>query len=234
MIDNTQILLVEDEIRLAAVLSEYLQQAGFATHHLIEGTAVVERVREHPPALVLLDLMLPGRDGLDVCRDIRAFSQVPIIMLTARAEEIDRLLGLELGADDYICKPYSPREVVARVRAVLRRSRATQLPGAQASSADQVLSLDEDELRVRVQGQEVELTRVEFYLLRTMYLHPGRIYSRQQLMDNIYSDDRVVADRTVDSHVKKLRKKLAQLLPGQELVHSVYGAGYRFELSGCV
>ena len=126
--NKTPILLVEDEVRLATVLAEYLQQAGFTTHHLAEGSAVVDRVREHPPALVLLDLMLPGRDGLDVCRDIRAISQVPIIMLTARVEEIDRLLGLELGADDYICKPYSPREVVARVRAVLRRSSATHLP----------------------------------------------------------------------------------------------------------
>ncbi|MFT5172497.1 MAG: two-component system response regulator BaeR [Gammaproteobacteria bacterium] len=232
---NSQILLVEDEARLAAVLLEYLQHAGFTTHHLAEGGTVVDRVREHPPALVLLDLMLPGRDGLDVCRDIRAMSQVPIIMLTARVEEIDRLLGLELGADDYICKPYSPREVVARVRAVLRRSRAMHLPQAQTSrqtaTVDELLSLDETELRVRVEGKEAQLTRVEFYLLQTMYLHPGRIYSRQQLMDHIYTDRRVVADRTVDSHVKKLRKKLSRLLPGQEIVHSVYGAGYRFEVT---
>jgi len=231
---NAQILIVEDEVRLATVLSEYLHQAGFETHLLTEGTGVVSRVREHPPALVLLDLMLPGRDGLDVCRDIRVISQVPIIMLTARAEEIDRLLGLELGADDYICKPYSPREVVARVRAVLRRSHIADLPPEQRASVEDVLTLDEAALRVRAQGKEVELTRVEFYLLQTLFRHPGRIYSREQLMDRIYTDGRVVSDRTVDSHVKKLRKKLSSLLPDQEVVHSVYGVGYRFELTELV
>ena len=147
-------------------------------------------------------------------------------MLTARAEEIDRLLGLELGADDYICKPYSPREVVARVRAVLRRSQ----PRQQAVARD-VFSMDETSLRVRAQGKEVELTRVEFHLLQTLYRHPGRIYSRDQLMDRIYADGRVVSDRTIDSHVKKLRRKLTHLLPSQEAVHSVYGAGYRFEIT---
>lgn len=227
--NDAQILIVEDEIRLATVLSEYLHQAGFATHLLTDGTAVLDRVREYPPALILLDLMLPGRDGLDVCRDVRTISQVPIIMLTARAEEIDRLLGLELGADDYICKPYSPREVVARVRAVLRRSQ----PRQQAVARD-VFSMDETSLRVRAQGREVELTRVEFHLLQTLYRYPGRIYSRDQLMDRIYADGRVVSDRTIDSHVKKLRRKLARLLPSQEVVHSVYGAGYRFEITESV
>jgi two-component system response regulator BaeR len=158
---------------------------------------------------------------------------VPIIMLTARAEEIDRLLGLELGADDYICKPYSPREVVARVRAVLRRSQAAQPGAAQHAGqrASEVFAMDEAQLRVRAQGKEVELTRVEFCLLQTLYRHPGRIYSREQLMDRIYPDGRVVSDRTIDSHVKKLRKKLSPLLAGREVVHSVYGAGYRFELT---
>ena len=230
---NAQILIVEDEIRLAKVLSEYLHQAGYDTYLLAEGTAVADRVREQPPQLVLLDLMLPGRDGLDVCRDIRAFSQVPIIMLTARAEEIDRLLGLELGADDYICKPYSPREVVARVRAVLRRSQRVQPGSTQHAGqrASEVFAMDEAQLRVRAQGKEVELTRVEFCLLQTLYRHPGRIYSRDQLMDRIYPDGRVVSDRTIDSHVKNLRKKLSPLLAGREVVHSVYGAGYRFELT---
>ena len=233
---HAQILVVEDETRLAMVLCEYLQQAGFDTHHLAEGNAVATHVREHSPALVLLDLMLPGRDGLDVCRDIRAISQVPIIMLTARVEEIDRLLGLELGADDYICKPYSPREVVARVRAVLRRVQASDSRSGESSAAKQLepneaFALDEAALRVRAHGREVELTRVEFQLLQTLHHHPGRIYSRAQLMDLIYPDGRIVSDRTIDSHVKKLRRKLLPLLSGEEVVQSVYGVGYRFEQS---
>jgi two-component system response regulator BaeR len=233
---DAQILVVEDETRLAMVLCEYLQQAGFDTHHLAEGTSVAGYVREHMPTMVLLDLMLPGRDGLDVCRDIRAFSQVPIIMLTARVEEIDRLLGLELGADDYICKPYSPREVVARVRAVMRRvqvsgSRSGESAARQQSASGDAFSLDEAALRVRAHGREVELTRVEFQLLQALHNHPGRIYSRSQLMDLIYPDGRIVSDRTIDSHVKKLRRKLSPLLSGEEVVQSVYGVGYRFEQS---
>jgi two-component system sensor histidine kinase BaeS len=178
----------------------------------------------HSPDLIVLDLMLPGRDGLELCRDIRAFSRVPIIMATARAEEIDRLLGLELGADDYICKPYSPREVVARIKAVLRRARP-EARGADGTG----LSLDKAAYKVRAGAAEVELTAVEFHLFATLYGEPGRIYSRAQLMDRIYADQRVVSDRTIDSHIKKLRKKLAELLPGEELIHSVYGAGYRYE-----
>jgi two-component system response regulator BaeR len=147
-------------------------------------------------------------------------------MVTARVEEVDRLLGLELGADDYVCKPYSPREVVARVRAVLRRYAPA---AADAPRGDDPLLLDASSFRVRAAGREAELTAVEFELLQTLYRQPGRIFSRAQLMDRIYADRRVVSDRTIDSHVKKLRRKLAQLLPGQDLVHSVYGAGYRYE-----
>ncbi len=217
------ILIVEDETRLAALLADYLKAAGFDTHRIAEGPPVANWVRLHQPALVLLDLMLPGRDGLEVCRDIRAFSRVPIIMTTARVEEIDRLLGLELGADDYVCKPYSPREVVARVRAVLRRA----APSGEAEGG--VLSLDEGSLRVRAGGREIELTAVEFALLATLHAAPGRIFSRDRLMDRIYDDHRIVSDRTVDSHVKKLRRKLEELAPERELIHSVYGVGYRYE-----
>ncbi len=217
------ILIVEDETRLAALLADYLKAAGFDTHRIAEGPPVADWVRLHQPALVLLDLMLPGRDGLEVCRDIRAFSRVPIIMTTARVEEIDRLLGLELGADDYVCKPYSPREVVARVRAVLRRA----APSGEAEGG--VLSLDEGSLRVRAGGREIELTAVEFALLATLHAAPGRIFSRDRLMDRIYDDHRIVSDRTVDSHVKKLRRKLEELAPERELIHSVYGVGYRYE-----
>jgi two-component system response regulator BaeR len=217
------ILIVEDEAKLASLVGDYLAAAGYRHHWLAEGDGVAEWVREHQPDLVLLDLMLPGRDGLDVCRDIRVFSQVPIIMVTARVEEIDRLLGLELGADDYVCKPFSPRELVARVKAVLRR---LQTP-APADSG--LLTLEPHSHRVRAGAAAVELTTVEYRLFETLYRAPGRIFSRDQLMDRAYDDGRIVSDRTIDSHVKKLRRKLAELLPDQELVHSVYGAGYRYE-----
>lgn len=221
---NDSILIVEDEEKLARILAEYLQAAGFPVQRLADGRVVVPWVRQHAPALILLDLMLPGRDGLEVCREIRGFSRVPIIITTARVEEIDRLLGLELGADDYICKPYSPREVVARVKAVLRRTAPQDTPVLSGR-----LQLDEGGLRVRAEGRELELTAVEFALLQTLYGAPGRIFSRERLMERIYTDHRVVSDRTIDSHVKKLRRKLAELLPGEELIHSVYGVGYRYE-----
>ena len=225
---NHTILIVEDEDRLARLLADYLAAAGFATHRIGDGRQVVDWVRAEAPALILLDLSLPGRDGMDICRELRGFSEVPVIMTTARVEEIDRLLGLELGADDYVCKPYSPREVVARVRAVLRRH------GSPAGSASEPqggpLQLDRDTLRVRASdGRAIELTAVEFALLQTLHAAPGRIFARDRLMDRIYQDGRVVSDRTIDSHIKKLRRKLAELLPDQELVHSVYGVGYRYE-----
>ncbi|WP_448872650.1 response regulator [Desulfobulbus propionicus] len=216
------ILIVEDEQRLASLLADYLAAAGMSCHWLAEGTGVVAQVRQQPPDLVLLDLMLPGRDGMEICADIRRFSQVPIIMVTARVEEIDRLLGLELGADDYICKPYSPREVVARVKAVLRRTGGTR-------SMSQGLEIDEPAMRVRLDGRLLDLTAVEFNLLAFLVARPGRIYSRDQLMEHIYPDRRIVNDRTIDSHIKKLRRKLEQAAPGRELIRSVYGVGYKFE-----
>ena len=220
----TRILIVEDEEKLAKLEADYLQNAGFATDSLVDGDAVVPWVKEHHPDLILLDLMLPGRDGLSICREIRSFSTTPIIMITARIEEIDRLLGLEMGADDYIFKPFSQREMVARVKAVLRRLQP-QIEDHQALT----LKLDEHSFRVFAEGREIELTMVEFQLLQALYQQPGRIFSRSKLMDLIYQDQRIVSDRTIDSHIKKLRKKLDGLLPGQELIHSVYGAGYRYD-----
>jgi two-component system response regulator BaeR len=217
------ILIVEDEPRLRGLLADYLKAAGFAVREHGDGRGVVELVQAEQPDLVLLDLMLPGGDGLDICRALRSAVAVPIIITTARVEEIDRLLGLELGADDYICKPYSPREVVARVKAVLRRGTAA------TAVADGPLSIDADALRVRAGGREIELTRVELALLQTLYAAPSRIFSRELLMGRMYDDHRIVSDRTIDSHVKKLRRKLQDLLPERELIHSVYGAGYRYE-----
>jgi len=216
------ILIVEDEPQLAELLADYLRAADFEPSVLHDGRQVVPWVRDHPPDLLLLDLMLPGEDGMSVCRELRKFSEVPIVMVTARVEEIDRLLGLELGADDYICKPFSPREVVARVKAILRRAApaARQAPG---------LEIDPQAYRASLDGRVLDLTPVEFRLLATLAATPGRVFSRNQLVDRLYQDHRVVTDRTVDTHVKNLRRKMAMVRPGEELIRSVYGVGYRLE-----
>ena len=218
-----KVLIVEDEPKLANVLSDYLKASGFESVLLADGTEVVPWVREHMPDIILLDLMLPGRDGMDICKDIRTFSRVPIIMVTARVEEIDRLLGLELGADDYICKPFSPREVVARVKAVLRRA----LDGHTVQARG--LVLDEDRYKATLHGRDLGLTAVEFKILQLLVGSPGRIYGRRQIMDKMYRDDRFVSDRTVDSHIKKLRRKIESADPTATFIHSVYGVGYKFE-----
>ena len=216
------ILIVEDEPKIASLLQDYLQaKGGYATRVLDRGDVVLEDVRAAPPDLVLLDLMLPGLDGIEVCKQIRAESRLPIIMVTARVEEIDRLLGLELGADDYICKPFSPREVVARVKAVLRRAQAAEREAP-------VLAIDEAKFTARYRGQALNLTPVEFALLRTLSGQAGRVFSRDQLMNEMYSDYRVVSDRAVDTHIKNLRRKLLEVSEGRELIESVYGLGYRY------
>ena len=226
-----RILIVEDENKIAAVLLDYLAQSGFETHHLTRGDEVQPWLAEHPVDLVLLDLMLPGKNGLDICRELRSGAPgqpaPAVIMVTARVEEIDRLLGLELGADDYICKPFSPREVVARVKAVLRRG--SHAGAAAAAGPGQGLHLDEGAWRATLDGRDLGLTVVEFQLLKVLSARPGRIYSREQLMDSMYRDERIVSDRTVDSHIKKLRRKLEEAAPERELIHSVYGLGYKFE-----
>ncbi len=218
------ILIVEDEPKLAEVLRDYLRHAGFKTFWIVSGSAAVPWVREHAPALILLDLMLPERNGLEICRDIRTFSSVPIIMITARIEEIDRLQGLESGADDYICKPFSPREVVARVRAVLRRTEGG------ASSPPVGLIMDQSRYQATLNGHDLGLTAVEFNLLQFLSSKTGQVCTRQQLMDSIYPDERIVSDRTIDSHIKKLRKKIALANANAEVIHSIYGVGYKFEL----
>jgi two-component system response regulator BaeR len=223
-----RILVVEDEPKLAGVLRTYLEAAGYEVECVADGLRVMDSVRGSPPDLVLLDLMLPGRDGLDVCRDIRSHAPIPIIMVTARIEEIDRLIGLELGADDYICKPYSPREVVARVKAVLRRTQA--LPPADLQGAEGGLEVEASSYRARLDGVALDLTPVEFRLLALLASQPGRIFSRDQVLDGLYDDHRVVTDRAVDSHVKNLRRKLAAVRPGRDLIRSVYGVGYRLDL----
>lgn len=223
-----RVLVVEDEPKLAEVLRVYLEAGGYEVMCLADGMEVAGAVARWVPDLILLDLMLPGKDGLDVCRELRVSSTVPIIMVTARVEEIDRLLGLEFGADDYICKPYSPREVVARVKAVLRRSQAGT--SAMVQAADGCLQIDEGAYTAHLDGVALDLTPVEFRLLALLASAPGRIFSRDSVLGRLYDDHRIVTDRTVDSHVKNLRRKLEALRPGQDLIKSVYGVGYRLEL----
>lgn len=222
-ISAKKILVVEDEPSLAIVLCEYLAQAGFQTHIIDNGLDVIDWVKQETPDLLLLDLMLPHRDGLDIYRELRTFSQVPVVMATARVDEIDRLLGLELGADDYICKPYSPREVVARIKNVLRRSIEVSAPLSQSG-----LDIDDKQMKATFNQQELTLTPAEFRLLSFLNQHPGQVFNREQLMERIYADNRLVTDRTIDSHIKNLRKKLQDTNPEKEYVKSVYGVGYKF------
>jgi two-component system, OmpR family, response regulator BaeR len=221
---SARILIVEDEPELAALLRDYLAAAGFQVHIIDNGLEVAPWFREQGADLVILDLMLPGKDGLEIFRELREIADVPVVMATAKVEEIDRLLGLELGADDYICKPYSIREVVARVKMVLRRTQLTQ------STETPWLEINESAYQVKIDGVDAQLTAVEFMFFQLLYQRPGCIFSRSQIMDYIYSDNRVVSERTVDSHVKKVRKKLQTIAPDRELIHSIYGVGYKLEL----
>jgi two-component system response regulator BaeR len=218
------ILIVEDEIDLGEILQDYLTSEGFSATLVSDGELGLQKIMTEKWDLVLLDLMLPKRDGLSICQEVRKTSQVPIIMTTAKVEEIDRLIGLELGADDYICKPFSPREVVARVKAVLRRSNKTE------EQQEEGLRLDKDRQYACVGEQCVELTSIEFRILETLLLNKQRVISRDLLLKNAYTDHRVVSDRTMDSHITKLRKKL-QHICNEDFIHSVYGVGYRLQMS---
>ena len=223
------VLIVEDDQTITGVLADYLKSAGYGVSVLYSGINAVEKIQKERPLIVILDLMLPGKDGLTICREVRAFSDVPIIMVTAQIDDVDRLLGLELGADDYVCKPFLPKEVVARVRAILRRvgERRLDLPASQIAYRE--LALDLERFTCAVGDQPVELTRVEFRMLAALLEHPGRVYSRQQLMDVSYETHRVVSDRTIDTHVKNLRKKLHQTQQDTDFIHSIYGIGYKLE-----
>ncbi len=225
MTPNKRIMIIEDEPALADILTQYLEQSGFDVETLREGTDAVERILSGDPDLVVLDLMLPGKDGLTICREVRMKSEVPIIMETAKVEEIDRLLGLELGADDYLCKPFSPRELVARVRAILRRSQ----PKAAGDTPDQhTIVLDAETWKARVGTRPLDLTRREFQLLQVLHRRPGRVFSRSQLLDLVFPDDAAVIDRTVDSHIKNIRHKVKAVTDDWDPIRSVYGVGYAY------
>jgi len=226
--NGQDILVVEDELKLAGILQDYLTKAGFRVSCLERGDLVLPYVRQKQPSLILLDLMLPGLDGMKVCREVRKFSEVPIIMITARVEEIDRLLGLELGADDYICKPFSPREVVARVKAVLRRVYAP--PGDKMLTAGEI-SLIPETHQVLVAGHELRLTPCEYNLVKTLLSHPNRIFPRNELINVVQGYDYEGYERTIDSHIKNLRKKIAAYLPGQGVISTIYGVGYKLNVT---
>lgn len=226
MTQQATILIVEDERKIAELLRDYLGQSGFATKWLDNGAAVDDFVKNRHPDLVLLDLMLPGKDGLAVCRELRAHSRIPVIMITARVDEIDKLLGLEIGADDYICKPFSPREVVARVKALLRR---VQITDGQSDAIYRGLSIDEVNHSAAINQTSLDLTPVEFRLLALLASEPGRVFSRRQLMKQIYVDGRVVSNRSIDSHVKNLRQKIHRATGSDDLIRSIYGIGYKLD-----
>ena len=218
------ILIVEDEQKVAHLLQEYLENAGYRTSIVDRGDQVVAQVRKKAPDLMLLDIMLPGMDGLAVCREVRKFSNIPIIMTTAKVEELDRLLGLEIGADDYICKPYSAREVVARVKAVLRRINPN------VTEKNLVLGpfmLDENTYQAFVNGNDLDLTRSEFRLLQVLMSQPSKVCTRDELLARVQGYDCEGYDRTIDTHIKNLRRKVAKFLPDQEIINTVYGIGYK-------
>ncbi len=222
---SKHILIVEDEIKISSLLADYCRANQYQASSIYEGTSVISWVRQHLPDMILLDLMLPGKDGIDICREIRKFSNVPIIIITARVEEIDRIIGLEIGADDYICKPFSPREVIARIKTIFRRQE--QFDTAQQSSS--VLYVDKEKYLAVYNHNKLDLTPVEFRLLYLLQRIPGKVFSRDQLMNALYKDNRIVTDRTIDSHIKNLRKKLQQAGCFDEIIHSVYGVGYKYE-----
>ena len=226
-----RILIVEDEPKLGQLLIDYLQAASYVPTLIAHGEQVLASVKQNPPDLILLDLMLPGIDGLTLCKEIRRFSEVPIVMVTAKIEEIDRLLGLEIGADDYICKPYSPREVVARVKTILRRCKPQR--DLLALDAASPLVVDESRFQASWQQKSLDLTPAEFRLLKTLSSEPGKVFSREQLLNHLYDDYRVVTDRTIDSHIKNLRRKLEALDQEQSFIRAVYGVGYRWEADAC-
>jgi len=216
------ILVVEDNPDIALQVQRFLEANGFTTHHIIKGDDVVEYVKEHKPDLVVMDLVIPGKNGLQCCGEIREFSNIPIIMLTGKSEEVDRLIGLEAGADDYMSKPFSAPELVMRVQAILRRTSEHVYYS--------IFSLNEDKHKISYKGLDIPLTSLEFNLYKLLFSNPERIYSRQQIIDLVYANMGDITDRTIDSHIKNIRKKLKESGVKENIIESVYGAGYRFRL----
>jgi two-component system response regulator BaeR len=228
--NKKHILIVEDEVKIAELLQDYLAANGYEHSHIDNGSDVVDWVKEHSPDAILLDLMLPGKDGISICQEIRQFSHVPIIMITAKIEEIDRILGLEIGANDYICKPFSPREVIARLKALFRLLDTLQNTPAEETTPISGLTLVPEQYLATYKDHELDLTPVEFRLLLKLSKSPKQVFSRQQLVEGIYDDHRIITDRTIDTHIKNLRKKLTNAGAHSEAIRSVYGIGYKWDV----
>jgi len=225
------ILIVEDDRNIAGLVEQYLAREGFAVLRAADGPTGLTYARREKPALVILDVMLPGKDGWEVCRELRRDSDVPILMLTARADEMDRVVGLSIGADDYVVKPFSPRELVERVKAILRRTQAR--PAAQAAACEfGPIRLDPDTHTVTMNGQDVALTPSEFKLLQTLMSYPGKVFSRSELLDRLYSDGGDVIDRVIDVHMGKLRQKIEPNPSQPRYLLTVHGVGYRLSDDG--
>jgi len=218
-----KILIVEDDLDIAKTLTVFLTKSGFTTEHLATGEHVVSKVQENTPDLILLDLMLPIKSGEQCCLEIRKFSEVPIIMTTAKVEEVDRLIGLESGADDYVCKPYSVMELVLRIKAILKR-----INNLNEFTLNQGLTINEQSLEISFFNNHISLTSLEFALFELLYNNPSRIYSRDQILNLVYPDMRDISDRAIDTHIKKIRKKIKLLDVETDVIESVYGAGYRY------
>ncbi|MDI3534116.1 MAG: two-component system, OmpR family, response regulator ResD [Thermosediminibacterales bacterium] len=224
--DKPAILVVDDEEKILELVRLYLEKNGFKVFTANNGEEALKKVKEISPKLIILDIMLPKIDGLKVCQEIRKNYSIPIILLTAKGEEIDRVLGLEMGADDYVCKPFSPRELVARVKAILRRLDSS-VSDSKSLSYDG-LNIDYDFRKVTVGGKEIKLSPKEFELLWFLAKNPGRVYSREQLLENVWGYVYLGDPRTVDTHVKRLRMKLEK--DGNQFIKTVWGVGYKFEV----
>jgi two-component system response regulator BaeR len=222
---SSRILVVEDDRKISELLLNYLRAAGYEATPVYDGFDAVQLIKQRAPDVIILDLMLPGLDGIGVCKAVRAFSDVPILMLTARVDEQDRLLGLDTGADDYVCKPFAPREVVARVRALLRRA------GGRVKASPQPWVVEDASFRISWLGHWLPLTRIEFMMFRTLLARPGRVFSREQLLSSVHDSQRDISDRVIDTHIKNLRKKVQAVDPDSDCIASVYGVGYRFDIT---
>lgn len=226
MIDITtqRVLVVEDDRKISDLLQNYLRASGYVAEAVYDGRDALRQIARQAPDAVILDWMLPGLDGVSVCKQVRAFSDVPILMLTARIDEVDRLLGLDIGADDYVCKPFAPREVIARIRALLRRAEG------KVKTSTKSWVIDDASFRISWRGQWLPLTRIEFMMFRLLLGRPGQVYSRDQLLAAVHDSQHDISDRAIDTHIKNLRKKIHAVDMGHDCIASVYGVGYRFDM----
>ncbi len=231
-LENVKVLVVDDEEKIRELVITYLAAEGFTAEGAADGSQAVEALTVKGYDLVILDLMMPGMDGWSVCREIRKISDIPVIILTARGDEIDRILGLELGADDYVVKPFSPRELVARVKAVLRRTRKQEPEAAEREKDIQYngLRINRASREVTVNGRLLQLTPKEYDLLLNLAGSPGRVFTREQLLENVWGYNFFGEARTVDTHITRLREKISRVPGSRQYIHTVWGVGYKFEV----